>query len=560
MGKKKKLQITLCIILAGLSGGIYAQDSLFTILKEELRREYDVLSIEENPVYYIDYRVDEVNNSVIRASLGSLIRSDNSSARIISANLKVGDYDFDNTHKITNNIMGMYTQEGHSGQLPIENNALAIQQILWRITNSAYEKALEAYVLAKESQTEDLKKSQIPDFSKANPETYFEEPIPNDQKGIDKEYWETKLKEYTSLFIEDSSIFITEGYLTYSANRKYFVSSEGSSIVQNQNFCQLSFIWGLITNDGSPIPYQKTFSAFTPEGLPAHEEILAELMRIRELLVKLKNAPLADPFSGPAILSPAASGVFFHEIFGHRVEGHRFRNMIDSHTFKDKTGQRYLPDYINISFDPQADKYKNTDLFGSYKYDDQGVKAQKVDVIENGVLKGYLLSRSPISATHVSNGHGRAESGLQPVSRQSNMFVESKKSLSESELRKQLIKACKKQGKTYGYYFKNVIGGFTQTTRYSPNVFNITPIEVYRIFVDGRPDQLVRGVNLIGTPLVMFSEIKGASENREVFNGICGAESGQIPVSTISPALLVNKIETQRQPVIKVVLPILPQP
>ena len=123
-----------------------------------------------------------------------------------------------------------------------------------------------------------------------------------------------------------------------------------------------------------------------------------------------------------------------------------------------------------------------------------------------------------------------------------------------------LIKECKKQGKAYGYLFRDVMGGFTNTARYMPNAFNIFPTEVYRIYTDGRPDELVRGVDLIGTPLAMFSEIAAAGNKPGVFHGFCGAESGSVPVSAIAPALLVKKIETQKKMKSQLDETILPRP
>jgi TldD protein len=168
-------------------------------------------------------------------------------------------------------------------------------------------------------------------------------------------------------------------------------------------------------------------------------------------------------------------------------------------------------------------------------------------LVEKGILKNFLMSRTPINGFLTSNGHGRSMSGLQPVSRQSNLIVENLQPKKQDELRKELVKMIKEQKEPYGYLFDDVIGGFTNTGRYSPNAFNVTPTLVYRVYADGRPDELVRGVNLIGTPLAMFSQIVSAGGKPEVFNGTCGAESGNVPVSAISPMLLVKQIETQKK-------------
>ncbi|MFT7161711.1 MAG: TldD protein, partial [Bacteroidia bacterium] len=198
--------------------------------------------------------------------------------------------------------------------------------------------------------------------------------------------------------------------------------------------------------------------------------------------------------------------------------------------------------------DPSMTKYGDQDLIGHYKFDDEGVKAQKVRVVEEGILKSFLMSRSPLENFESSNGHGRSQAGLKPVARQSNLIIESSEPLNEKKLRKMLVEECIEQGKEFGYYFVDVTGGFTRTDRYNTNSFNIMPTLVYKIYADKRPDELVRGVDLIGTPLTMFAEIFATGSKKSTFTGICGAESGGVPVSATAPALFVKRIETQKKP------------
>jgi predicted Zn-dependent protease len=186
-------------------------------------------------------------------------------------------------------------------------------------------------------------------------------------------------------------------------------------------------------------------------------------------------------------------------------------------------------------------------LSGSYEYDDEGQKARRVDLIDNGVLKTFLMSRLPIASFGASNGHGRAQSGRVPTGRQGNLIVTSTKSVPESELRKQLIDEAKKQGKPYGLYFEDISSGDSETTRRSPQAFQVVPLVVWRVYADGRPDELVRGVSIVGTPLSALKRILATSDKSEVFNGECGAESGTIPVSAVAPAMLVSEMETQKQ-------------
>jgi predicted Zn-dependent protease len=274
----------------------------------------------------------------------------------------------------------------------------------------------------------------------------------------------------------------------------------------------------------------------------------------------LINAPPAEPIVCPAILSGRASAVFFHEIFGHRVEGHRQKDVSEGQTFTKMLGQKVLPDFISVTFDATRREYNGTDLIGYYAYDDEGVKARPVKVVENGVLKTFLLSRSPVGEFKQSNGHGRRQPGHEIVARQSNLIVESTNQISSAALRAKLIEEIKRQGKPYGLYFDQVSSGYTTTARRALQAFTVVPLVVYRVYPDGKPDELIRGVDIVGTPLASFQKIIATSDHADVFNGYCGAESGSVPVSAVSPAILVSEIETQKKQNSQQKPPLLPRP
>jgi predicted Zn-dependent protease len=276
-------------------------------------------------------------------------------------------------------------------------------------------------------------------------------------------------------------------------------------------------------------------------------------------LEALRNAPLVDPYTGPAILSGRAAAVFFHEVFGHRIEGHRQKSELEGQTFKKMVGQHVLPDFLSVVFDPTLRRYGGTDLVGSYHYDDEGIKARRVIAVNDGVLNAFLMSRTPIEGFPNSNGHGRAQPGFTPVARQSNLLVLDSKPVSRDRLKVLLVEQIKAQGKPFGLLFDDIQGGFTITGRTIPNAFNVLPVMVYRIYPDGR-QELVRGVDLIGTPLTAFSKILAADDEKVVFNGICGAESGAVPVSASGPAILVSQIEVQKKQKSQERAPILPAP
>jgi predicted Zn-dependent protease len=274
----------------------------------------------------------------------------------------------------------------------------------------------------------------------------------------------------------------------------------------------------------------------------------------------LRVAPLAEPFDGPALLSGRAAAVFFHEVLGHRLEGHRQRGDTEGQTFTKKVNQPVLPTFLSVYDDPTVGTINGIPLSGTYSHDDEGVPSQRVPLIQDGILKNFLMSRMPITNFSQSNGHGRHQAGFMPTGRQGNLIVQSTKTVKDSEMRAQLIEEVKKEGKPYGLYFEDVQGGFTLTTRELPQAFQVLPVIVWRVYPDGRPDQLVRGVDIVGTPLASLNRILLTGDKTEVFNGICGAESGSVPVSASAPAMLFSEMEVQKRSAARERPPILPAP
>jgi TldD protein len=308
------------------------------------------------------------------------------------------------------------------------------------------------------------------------------------------------------------------------------------------------------------LPLYLSYFGFKEADFPSEASVLSDISALIHNLDMLRKAPIVDPYTGPAILSGKASGVFFHEILGHRLEGHRLRSESEGQTFKKKVGEQILPGFLSIIFDPTIRELHGLVLSGAFNFDDEGTQAEKVITIQDGVLKDFLMNRTPADRFPRSNGHGRSQPGANPVSRQSNLIVESKNRIQDDKLRQMLIEECKKQNKPFGLLFTEISGGYTSTGRSSPNAFNVTPLAVYRIYTDGRPDEIVRGVDLIGTPLTVFGKITATGTQQEVFNGTCGAESGSVPVSAVSPSILVLEIEVQKKAKSQEKPPILPPP
>ena len=567
MLKEKSLTVRLITVLLTIcfvfSIKTFAQDKLLTILKSELQREITELNKQETPPYFVSLMVTEQHYMGVSASFGTLTGSNTSSRRYLTVFVRVGDYDFDNTHEIRGDRFNQYfSNQRMLINFPLDDNEEAIRSVVWREINQRYRQAAESYAKVKANVAIKVKEEDnSADFSKEpKEENYYEEPLDFEKLAGDKVGWEAKVKKYSEPFLKEKNIYLADASFNCQLFRKYFVTSEGTSIVQNETYSR-TFIYSMIkSDDGMELPLYRSFFAFKPNDLPDDQTVLDDVNQMIQKLKDLQTAPVVEPYTGPAILSGSASGVFFHEIFGHRVEGFRLKQSDDAQTFKKKVNQKVLPDDMSVVFDPLMKKFHGTELIGYYKYDDEGVAAQKVSVVESGILKNFLMSRAPIENFSLSNGHGRAMPGMKPVARQSNLIVESKNMLPMADLKNKLIEECKKQGKEFGLFFDDVAGGFTMTGRYIPNAFNVTPLVVYKVYVDGRPDELVRGVDLVGTPLLIFSNISDTGDEYGVFNGYCGAESGSVPVGAASPALLVSQIEVQKKVKSQERAPILTRP
>jgi predicted Zn-dependent protease len=539
----KKMLLLLFVLFSQTA---FAQDKLIDILKTELDRNFTVLKDNSVPAYYVSYRVQDMQTHNLRASFGKLLYNSNlRHQRLFNIDVRVGDYEMDNTREIKG---GNRYNDYSNNALAVEDNPVAIQKTLWRVTDQVYKDAVKQFENVKANVAVKVaSEDKSGDFTKENPEKYFEPVIPLKNFKFDASEWEKKLKKYTDVFSSNKDVLSNMANLDFELVRKYFVDTEGREVVENAYAYRLHISISTTAEDGMSLPLFLSYFAIDAKDLPSDAKVLDDAKKMSELLSALRKAPVAESYSGPALMTAEAAGVFFHEIFGHRVEGARLKQESDAQTFKKKVGESVLPKDISIIFDPKLKKYANIPLNGSYVFDDEGIRGQRVEVVKDGILKSFLMSRTPIDNFPNSNGHGRAMIYLDNVTRQSNMIIETSDPKTESELRAMLVEQAKNANKEYAYLFDKVSGGFTTTGRYMPNAFNVTPLIVYRIYVDGRPDELVRGVDLVGTPLAIFSQVAACGKDYGAFNGACGAESGSIPVSCVSPTLFIKMIETQKK-------------
>lgn len=514
------------------------------------------LKTQPMPAYFLGYSVTDSQRVNVSGSNGALLSSSEDRNRWLEVSVRTGDYKLDNTHKVGERQM---PNGGPGSPVPVDDDPEVLRRVLWLETDKQYraaEQALTKIQTGKEVKVE-TEESRAPDFSREQPHTFIG---PLASISIDRGPWEEKVRAYTKAFRQSTKIINSIVTFTAQAENDFQVSSEGTQLQYGQIRYRLElFIQGKAP-DGMDIDRYYNFDWVNPAEAPDDKAVYAAESTMRKELEGLVAAPINDPTVGPALLTGRAAAVFFHEVFGHRAEGHRQKDIAEGQTFAKKVGEQILPGFLSIVDDTTVKKLGKQDLLGYYQFDDEGVPAQRVTLVDHGVLKAFEMSRSPLAQFPHSNGHGRRQLGATPVSRQGNLIVQSSKTMTNEQLRAELIRLVKEQNKPFGLLIDDIAGGFTFTGRGQPQAFQVLPLVVYKVYPDGRPDELVRGVDIVGTPLAALTKIVATGDTPEVFNGYCGAESGSVPVSAASPAILTSELEVQKKQASTDRPPILPPP
>ena len=537
-----------------------AETPILDVMSAELERSVEGLQDQDPPPYFLSYEITESRRIFVSASFGALTGSVDSRRRQLDTDLRVGDYSFDSSHPVRGRSGRGFGGRGGGFsyvEVPVEDDPAAIRNVLWRSTDSAYKRAVEQLTRVQSNDQVAVEaEDQSGDFSREKPQQASE---PMVEIELDRGAWEEKVRRFSAPFSAYGNIFGASVTLSVTGETRWYVNSEGARVRTSQPYYRLAISAETKADDGMRLPRYESFFSSEPGGLPDDATVLETVSGMIEDLAGLRQAPVVEPYTGPAILSGRAAGVFFHEVLGHRLEGHRLKSEDEGQTFKGKVDEAVLPEAFSIVFDPTLPVIGGVDLAGAYTFDNQGVPARRLPVIEDGLFKNFLMSRTPIEGFESSNGHGRKQAGFSPVARQSNLLVESSEKLIYSDLEKRLIELLEEQDKPFGLIFEDIQGGFTLTGRRTANAFNVLPILVYRLHRDGRRE-LVRGVDLIGTPLTALSKVVAAGDKVEVFNGTCGAESGGVPVSAASPPILISQIEVQKKAKSQDRPPLLPAP
>jgi predicted Zn-dependent protease len=530
-------------------------------LADELTRAKANLQLRgHEPPYFIGYSVRAIETRELGAKYGAIFLDRSRRDRRIQADVRVGSYQLDNsTQQEMFDFEGSDTNYTAGREGPLDDDELALRNAIWLLTDESYKKSLAAYLKKKGKEIYKPDDPQAPpNFSREEPQVSIGKPSPH---PFDKEAWVKEARAQTERLRPHPEIFDSQIRISMDHEEREYANSEGARIVLESTLYGLHVQGYARAPDGMLLENGVDIYAATEAELPRGEALAAKIDEMVDELLALRVAPVLDPYTGPALLAPEAAGVLFHEAVGHRLEGERQNDEKDGHTFKGQIGRQILPSFLSIVDDPSARAFGQQSLGGYYRFDEQGVPGQRTTLVDHGVLKTFLLSRAPVEGGPVhSNGHGRAAPGREPTARMSNLFVVPEKTESFEELKRDLVAEARRQNKPFGLLIRDMTGGNTDTSGYAYQAFKGQPRLVYKVDAKTSAMTLVRGVELVGTPLTSINKILAAGRDARVFNGFCGAESGYVPVSTIAPTVLIGEIELQRTRKDSGRPPVLPSP
>jgi len=507
--------------------------------------------------HYVALTVHDTNQHTLVARDGTLAYRADERARYLDVDLRVGTPELDSTHP----LRGFSSLEGDDrGALSVPlDDGWAMEHAVWREIDLRYRDAAERIVVLRANQNVKVEEEDpAPDFQALPEGAVHRAEVP--PLALDEATWAPALVA-ASEWLEQAPEIVRHS-LTLDGDRvvRTMVDTEGARITDGRRHVRLSLQLQGVADDGDDVSVFRALDVHDPERLPEPEAVMAWAEEGLASLRARLQARRGDPYSGPVLLEGRAAGVFFHEVMGHRVEGHRQKRDNEGKTFGDHVGRAVLPEWIDVVDDPTVPELAGHQLNGHYRYDDEGVEAMPAVLVDDGVFQGFLMSRSPIEGFPTSNGHGRRSTGRSPLARMGNTLVTATQTVPREGMRKQLLEEVLRQGLDYGYIVDEIDGGFTMTGRVMPNAFNVRAATTWRVYADGRPDELVRGIDLVGTPFVAFSNLIAAGDDPQVFNGSCGAESGWVPVSAVAPSLLFRKLEFQLKEKSDDRPPLLPKP
>jgi predicted Zn-dependent protease len=516
------------------------------VAAQELGRAMEEMRIPGHPrPFYLSYLIRDEEQWRIQAKYGSVIHDTRDRRRSAFADVRVGSYRSDQVREGGLHDNDKEAESYSYVDLPYGGQSEGLRHGLWRLTDARYREAVESLLEKRSHALTYLDPHRnLPSFEKREPVVDIGW---SDFPEIEHDRW-TRFVERASKAIRRHEA-IMDSHVEFETDHscRIFVNSEGSRLVQCRPIWSLECYLWMLAPDGNAYPWTIKHTATEPDDLPDEKTFLGEIRHAVGILQKVSQAPTIRSFCGPALLEPVPAGLLIHEAVGHRLEGNRLLSLDEGQTFRDSTGRRILPEFLSLRDDPRMERINGKSLIGHYRFDDEGVLAQSAELVERGKLLGFLTTRTGIRRQHRSNGHARSRYHQRPISRMGVLVVEPEKGLAPAELKQALLDEIRRTRAPFGIRIIEASSGETATDAYNFQAFLGEINLAAKVYPDGR-EEVIRGANFVGTPLNGIHNIVAAGNRLEVDNAYCGAESGYVPVSTVSPAMVLSELELQSKP------------
>jgi predicted Zn-dependent protease len=563
-------RVAAILLVVFLGTFAHAQDDVvMRAMKDELARSVAQLQLQKmDKPYFLAYRMDEINQNSVSAMLGGLTKDEPSRIRMIGVEVRVGDYALDNSNYFSSRMFGggMTGMLSSISQAPLDDDYQQIRRSFWIATDNQYKKALEDF--SGKRAALDMRKhtDDVPDFSKQAPASRTEPP---EKSGAGNEL-KTLARDISAVFKSTPEIYDSSVDLEYRDYYTHYVNSEGSTFTRAQPYFKLQISAQTQAPDGLPIADSMEVFGRTMADLPAKDVLLSRARAMADRILKLRAAASLERYNGPVLFEGDAAGEIFAQQFATGLMAVRtplsdnpqfemfFNQMmaqLGGASFVDKIGGRVLPDFLSVSDNPLQSDYNGTRLMGANKIDDDAVETRETRLVERGILKTLLSTRTPVRSVPHSTGSRRGW-GPSP----SNLFVTSEKSARNDELRKEMLRLAKDRGLDYGIVVRHVGGGaaasfIKMATRMAQQGGQGTGslAEVYKVYPDGR-EELIRGVEIAEMLPSTFKDIVAVGDTPVVFTdefvprlgaffSLGVSASSDVPiVSCVVPSLLFEEV------------------
>ncbi|MCH9684472.1 MAG: hypothetical protein K0V04_23760 [Deltaproteobacteria bacterium] len=535
-------------------------DPVLDVMARELARSLEGFDVPGSPrPYFMSYALRKTTVLGLRAAYGSLLRSRERTMSKIYCEVRVGDHQFDNVVDAGLDVDAEERESADWVAAPDDLDPVALQVALWKLGQIKFDEALTDYY--------DHQKARVSEYLRDEADAFTHEPPLSHREPLQdtpwpRQQWETMLRDASRVFSGHPEIFDPMLGLRVERIQRWQATTEGTRVITEEVFCHLDVGGFVLTEDGVYTESARQLYTRTLDGIPDTEQLQTMVGEVLDELASLRAADTPGAFIGPALLSGQAAATLFHEALGHRLEGDRLVARGETRTFAHKLNEKILPAGLDVFDDPTATTSTGQPVWGGYRVDDEGVVAQRATLVEDGVLRGFLHGRTPTRHNRRSNGHGRHDGLSAPMSRMAHLVVSGRQSEGTSweALEAQLVELARAQGRTEAMVILRVHGGETSTQAYDFQVFKGEPAEVWVIDVESGRRKRVRDVELIGTPLAALQRVVAFGGQTQLDEGYCYAESGSIPVSGQSPALLLSEIEMQQRSSTGFHEPLLPPP